>query len=92
MSLDGVILSTQKISTEKNPEIFIYPNPSSSVIYIKSDKLKKVNVYNIIGEKIIVKMNKNGIMKIDLGNFSSGTYIIEAITTKGIVTKKVQKY
>ena len=92
MSLEGVILSTKKISTEKNPEIFIYPNPSSSVIYIKSDQLKKVNVYNIIGEKIIVKMNKNGILKIDLSNFTNGTYLIEAITTKGIVTQKVQKY
>jgi len=93
MLYDGTILSSQQISSEIIPKVSIYPNPTTSSVYIKSDKLKKVVVYNVNGEKIIVKVNKDKLQKIEinLDKFASGTYLFEAITTKGIITRKVLK-
>ncbi len=95
MDIDGTVLSTQQISSEKIQEIFIYPNPSVTTVYIesKSKDLKKVTVYNLKGEKLVSKRNKNGINKviISLENYSSGIYFIKATTAKGEVTQKIVK-
>ena len=55
--------------------------------------LKKVNVYDINGKKIVATKNENEleVVEINLESFPSGIYLIEAKTSKGIYTKKIIK-
>ena len=93
MATNGTVLNVQQISSEKIPEIFIYPNPTTSIVTIEDKSLRKVNVYDIIGQKIMTIQNENQLdrLKINLENLPSGTYLIEAKTSKGIYTKKIIK-
>lgn len=93
MATNGTVLSVQQISSEKIPEIFIYPNPTTSIVTIENKSLKKVNVYDINGKKIVATKNENEleVVEINLESFPSGIYLIEAKTSKGIYTKKIIK-
>jgi hypothetical protein len=60
--------------------ISISPNPSSGIFGIIVSPVKEINIeiYNIIGEKILSKINfVNGIMEVDLTGHSKGMYFIK---------------
>ena len=66
----------------KSNSFSIYPNPSYDIINISLsvDKIKEIIIFNVFGEKItqknlIVESN----LKVDLSDYSNGTYFIVAI-------------
>ena len=61
--------------------ISIYPNPSSSVIYIKNANQKKKELYNSVGQ-LIFSTSKN---EVDVSNYSKGIYYLRC----GFQTKKI---
>lgn len=72
-----------EITSEENP-FLVYPNPTGSFVMIKSDsfnRIVKVNLVNLCGS-IVDTYNPGSEpeVKISLGKFSSGTYIIEITT------------
>lgn len=94
MSLDGIILSTQEISSENIPNIRIYPNPSVSNITIEGKNINKVIVINENGKLVSIKQSLNGVQNlvIDLNNLSNGIYFVQVTSSEGIITKKVIKH
>lgn len=67
----------------------IYPNPAKDVLNINSsEEVKSISVFNISGRE--VKRYKDS-KQIDVSNLSSGIYIIQVITDKGVRTHKVIK-
>ncbi len=73
-------LDTGNVNSSSN-EISIYPNPSSSIIYIKNANQKKKGLYNNVGQ-LIFSTFKN---EIDVSNYSKGVYFLRC----GFQTKKV---
>lgn len=74
--------------TKANP-LDIYPNPTSDLLYIKSDsKIKGIEIYDVSGKKINVTWNDN---KVDVKGIPSGAYIINIQTENGKITKKFIK-
>jgi len=71
-------LSVDDFSLEK---ITIYPNPTSDIITIKtSDKVEKIQVYNLLGTKLLEFKNQSSI---NLKRLSVGTYLLKIETTNG---------
>jgi len=72
-------------------EIKIYPNPSSSRIFRKSQKdpVTKIELYNLLGENIQTLNNK--VEFIDISDFESGIYLVKIYTELGATVKKVIK-
>ncbi len=70
--------------------IQLYPNPASSSLQVKTSKtifFEKANVYSTLGKRIIeTKQNQ-----INLETLSAGIYLVEVVTDKGSVTKKIVK-
>lgn len=67
-----------------------YPNPTTSLITIDdaSFSLKNVEVYNVLGKKIITTFSNN----INLENINSGVYVLKVNTNDGrIATKRIVK-
>ena len=93
MATNGMVLSVQQISSEQIPEILIYPNPTTSIVTIENKSLRTVNVYDFNGKKIMAIQNENEleVVEINVESLPSGTYLIEAKTSKGIYTKKMIK-
>ncbi len=65
------------INNEKLNDIKIYPNPSSTHLYIQSTKKDEFQLYNSIGKLILEGELKNGINKIDLQNVDAGMLFLK---------------
>ena len=80
-------------STLKSNSFSIYPNPSNDIINISlsKDEIKEIIIFNVYGKKItqknlIVESN----LKVDLSDYSNGTYFIVAINND--LSKTVKKF
>ena len=80
-------------STLKSNSFSIYPNPSNDIINISlsKDEIKEIIIFNVYGEKItqknlIVESN----LKVDLTDYSNGTYFIVAINND--LSRTVKKF
>lgn len=83
-SINGVSQNNRNVS------IGMFPNPSSSNLYFRSQEtITKVEVSNILGEKII---SENGeITELNISKLSPGVYTIQLYTDNGMVTRKFTK-
>ncbi len=62
-------------------KIFIYPNPTSNFLNFKSDlTIKKVEIFNLTGQKLLWNENTNSI---DVSDLTIGTYIMEVTEQTG---------
>ena len=56
----------------------LYPNPVDDVLYIKSDKnINEVNIYNVVGIKLIAVSGQQSAVSVDMSGFKSGVYFVE---------------
>ena len=70
--------STAGVSDSNSVSFSIYPNPTNSILNIKTDeKISKIDVYNLQGQRIKTLKNK----QINIQKLSSGIYIIKITTT-----------
>lgn len=75
--------------------VYLQPNPASNTITVFQNNFQsefELNIYNSIGQLIIQQNNLNKAETIlDISNFSSGNYILQIISDKGIKTIKFVK-
>ena len=55
----------------------IYPNPTNRFINLISDNLLNVELYDLLGKKLLTTHNK----KIDLSSFKTGIYLLKVKST-----------
>lgn len=74
----------------KKGDVVIYPNPTSSMLYIKSiQPIQSAMVYNVLGSRIHFASNANGIkskssqLSINVSHLSKGLYFISVETNQG---------
>ena len=71
-------------------QIMIYPNPVSSILSIKSQiRLKKVEIYSIVGQK--VKELHSGFKAISTDELSRGVYTVRIYSENGFTSKMIIK-
>ena len=86
-STDCSTLSNVNFDLAQN--ISIYPNPTSSSISIfGSSTITNLEVYTLLGKRVLVSKNEN---KLDLSALNPGVYLLKIKTKKGITIKKVIK-
>lgn len=76
-------LST-RVPNIESLDLNIYPNPVQNVLNI-SNEVAQVEVYNILGQKIIVLSN---VKSIDTSNLPNGTYIVKVTDNSGATGSK----
>jgi len=80
-------LSTQSLSDDA--AFSVYPNPSSDVIYFKSDDaIDSINIYDVSGKLV---MNCNPSQSVNISILNSGIYFVKASLNGKTVTKKIIK-
>lgn len=78
--------------TEANvASLSIYPNPSTGAFTVDLGSMSKasVEVYNVVGSKVIAKEFNSQTLSLDMSGFDAGIYFIKVSTNNGHVTKKV---
>lgn len=77
-------------ATWLNNSISVYPNPSSGIFVIKSERMiSKISITNIIGEKIYSEPFMSAKSEIDFSRHPNGIYFIHITTDKGSTIKKI---
>jgi hypothetical protein len=69
-SQDGSTLTIENLNLLDG--IYIYPNPTANKIYISSNEFMIVELFNVVGQKILTTTNNN----IDMTEFVSGIYAL----------------
>ncbi|MCL7752319.1 leucine-rich repeat protein [Polaribacter sp. Z022] len=85
------VLSVEKFLEFKN-ELVLYPNPASTIVTVKllnNSGLNKVEVFNTLGKKVLVKNGfNNSTLTINTSNLSKGIYFIKTNTENQVVSKR----
>jgi hypothetical protein len=82
---------TPPYNTERTMQnIQIYPNPISSNLNITNLNNTKVEVFNVVGQQIIVHENANGSLHIDMTSYPNGVYFIKMQNGKSVRTEKIK--
>lgn len=78
-------VGTGEIS-KTNSNVYSYENN----IYVNTNEsIKKVNIYNAIGQLVKSVYNVNGLLKIDMHEQPTGYYIVNVVTDNGVANQKV---
>ncbi|WP_298893425.1 M1 family aminopeptidase [uncultured Psychroserpens sp.] len=86
---NNVLLSTDEFDI--NPELFVYPNPTSEVLHIEkpqATEVSEIRIYNTLGQ-LINQLPWSSTL--DTSYWSSGLLFVQFQTNEGIITKSVLK-
>ncbi|WP_298753805.1 M1 family aminopeptidase [uncultured Psychroserpens sp.] len=86
---NNVLLSTDELDI--NPELFVYPNPTSEVLHIEkpqATEVSEIRIYNTLGQ-LINQLPWSSTL--DTSYWSSGLLFVQFQTNEGIITKSVLK-
>jgi len=93
-ALSNVFSSTLGVDAyELEKEILISPNPTSGLIKVKGENIKKIEVLNQLGQTVQVlnhTKNSNTVL-VSLKNQATGVYFLKIETSKGVLKKKIIK-
>ena len=75
-SAAGATLTVEDLSPAAS-SIYVYPNPTANLIYIQADNIKKAELFDLMGRKVMETTQD----QLDLGNLNNGSFILQ-VTTK----------
>jgi hypothetical protein len=77
----------------KDESISIFPNPTSSFIFIKGNPLQLINIFDAQGRMVLKKeLNGSTNKTINIIGLTPGNYFVQCFTIDGnVVTKKIKK-
>lgn len=82
-------LSTNDVVIKDENFISVYPNPTTSMLFVKTNQeVKRITVFSILGKKVTEIKGSN---ELNMTNYQSGIYILKIDTAKNSITKKVVK-
>ena len=73
--------------TEFPAEAKLYPNPTTGFFTVEGAKLNKVEVYNLVGQKVCEQQGSK-VVNIDATEWNKGIYLVNVIEENGAVTTK----
>lgn len=84
---EGAVAST---FTSELKEVSVYPSPANNQIFVKdlNNNLSKIEIYNVLGKRVISAIIKDSNQKINTSNLSNGLYIIKLSDDNNNVASK----
>ena len=67
----------------------LYPNPTNGTVTIETEDLRRVSVFNVMGQKVLESTASGNSHKCDMSNCGTGVYMMQIETKAGVVTKQV---
>lgn len=90
--LNAAIISGVEETDFVNANTFVYPNPASDFLVVKTReniRITDVEIFNITGALVLTNNGLNKLShQIDVDGFVPGLYLIKVTTDQGIITRK----
>lgn len=80
-----ISVGTEELSMEED-NLLVYPNPANSTLFIASNDLIQIEVYNMIGELVSAEFNTN---RMEVSNLPNGLYVFRLTTSTEKTNKTV---
>lgn len=74
---------------ENNVSAIVYPNPTAGGLNIKSNGMKQVAVFDLVGQKLMEKNVETDELSLDISRFEKGVYMLRIITEEGETTQRI---
>ena len=72
--------------------ITLYPNPAYDVVMIEGADINRVRVYNVYGQLMdVLEFRKQSAIRLEVGHYQAGTYILMLDTDCGTAVKRFVK-
>ncbi|WP_035694915.1 T9SS-dependent choice-of-anchor J family protein [Flavobacterium soli] len=93
MFIDNVIWSSDLGNDVfDNSKFSYFPNPVKNILNLSYDQnITNLEVYNVLGQKIISKKMDTNQPQVDLSELASGTYIVKVVATNATKVVKIIK-
>ena len=85
----SVSVSDVSVNEHNQIEVKIYPNPATDFVQVSSDQIERVEIYNMMGQKVFDKLYDDSHVTIPTNGFNPGTYAVTVTSSNGTVTKQV---
>lgn len=73
---------------DRYEDLFIYPNPTSKMVYVNTDEVKRIDVMDMHGR---VLMSKENVSEMNVESLPDGVYTLKIILPNGEVLKRMMK-
>ncbi len=80
-----ITVGTEELSALEEG-LLIYPNPANSTLFIASNDMKAIEVYNMTGELVGTEFNSS---RMEVSKLPNGLYVFRLTTSKGKTNKTV---
>lgn len=86
-----VTLEITGVSVDEHNQILVnvYPNPSTDHLNITSDEIQRVEIHNMMGQRVFDSFYHDTHVVIPTRDMAPGTYMVTVTSTQGVTTKKV---
>ena len=80
------------VNESLSSSISLYPNPAYDAVQIEGEDINKVRVYNVFGQLMdMIDVKSQSAIRLEVGHYQSGTYILMLDTDKGTAVKRFVK-
>jgi len=87
-----VFQSLNNSAFEKDNSVVIFPNPTQSIINVKSENsIKSIQLYDVQGRLLQTKLTEENSTSIDISDKSNGIYFLKITSDKGIKVERIVK-
>ena len=83
--------SRNDVVEESDNKIMVYPNPTNDVVFIKGCNIRKVELYDLMGQMSVTKESLGANISISIKHLSSGLYLLRVYSDNDIVIVRVSK-
>jgi hypothetical protein len=81
---------TSGIAVNRKPELILYPNPASGMVYLSGNtRISRVEVYSILGN-LEKSITGNTIENVNVESLAPGIHIFSLTTDQGVFNQKLQ--
>jgi hypothetical protein len=72
----------------KSP-VLIYPNPANDKLYIETAEQSKLEIYNLLGQKVYQQKTTPGVIEIDVSTWRTGVYVANTKSNQQVYIQKL---
>ena len=85
----SVTITNVAVNEHNQIEVSVYPNPASNFVQVTSDMIERVEIHNMLGQKVFDQVYGDNHVIISTSGLTPGNYAVTVYTSGEKVTKQV---
>ena len=79
------------LDEDASTSVKVYPNPSEGVYHVEGQGIRKLEVFDGLGQLVLSEETRNDFNLIDLGDRAKGVYVLRVVTDGGVKVSQIIK-